>query len=477
MRLLRARPLYIALTATLALAACSGGGSAGAGAPAASSRSSASSGASSAPLSTPAPTPVAGALTTTFFGLHDADPVGASWPKAPVGSLRIWDAGVVWNQVERTPGTYDFSRLDAIVAAATAHHAAPLIVLGQTPVFHSSRPRRVGAYGKGASAMPDLRSWSAYVRAVVSRYAGQASAQRVPGVAFQVWNEANVEGYWSGTQAQMAALTAAAHRVVTTVARGSTLLEPAMATRTLGQRAWLRKFYAQRVAGVPVADLADVVSLQLYPEVGQGPERSAALLTEARRILRLQGVAPDKPVWDTEINYGLQGGAPAPPAAPDQQQANVALTYLLDAGAGVARVFWYAWDLHTIADTDLVRADNVTPTPAGAAFSTVQRWLVGSKVTGCSAVAAGAGAGTGTGAAGTWTCSLVTSQGPATVFWNGRRTTSVSTVFDAGSAEVLGQPATALPLGGSTVEVGALPVLVRSGQAGERAGGSLPPLP
>jgi hypothetical protein len=42
----------------------------------------------------------------------------------------------------------------------------------------------------------------------------------------------------------------------------------------------------------------------------------------------------------------------------------------------------------------------------------------------------------------------------------------VRTAFGATSAETLGSPATELPLGGSTLEVGPLPVLVTSDSSG-----------
>ena len=80
------------------------------------------------PSPSPTETAVPGALGPEFFGLHDADPVGTSWPDAPVGSLRVWDSGVVWSQVETSPGVYDFARLDAIVTAAREHKATALTI-------------------------------------------------------------------------------------------------------------------------------------------------------------------------------------------------------------------------------------------------------------------------------------------------------------------------------------------------------------
>ncbi len=408
-----------------------------------------------APRPTPTATEVPGGLGPDFFGMHDSDPVGESWPRGPVGSLRIWDSGAVWSQVETAPGSYDFSRLDALVEAARAHDASALIVLGQTPTFHSRKPKKVGAYGNGAASMPRMKAWKAYVAAVVERY-------NAPDVSFQVWNEANVEGYWNGSYRQMARLTAAARTVVDSVTPTPTLVAPAMAVRTLGARAGLRLLYATKVRGVPLADLVDVVSLQLYPEDGEGLERKTALLTEARRILELQGVPADKPIWDTEINFGLQGGDTATPAAPEEQMTNVAMSYLLDAADGVQRVYWYSWDLHDIANTDLVEADNATPTVAGRAFEVVHRWLLGSTADSCRPAEG----------ADVWVCALTTPRGQARVYWSPGGSAQVTTPFGSTSAETLGDTAQELPLGGTTVEVGAVPVLVTSDASGRS---SLPP--
>ena len=398
--------------------------------------------------------PVPGGLGPEFFGMHDADPVGDSWPDAPVGALRVWDSGVVWNQVETAPGVYDFARLDRIVETARAKKAEVLVVLGQTPAFHSRKPKQVGSYGAGAASMPRLGAWKAYVRAVVERYAADD-------VAFQVWNEANVEGYWRGSPRQMAKLTAAARAVLDERPDPPVMVAPAMATRLLFHRAFFRDFYRQRVGGRSAADLVDVLAFQLYPLAGGSPKDSIDLLAATRELLSVEGVDPGKPIWNTEINYGLEGGEPATPALPERQQANVATTYLLNAADGVERVYWYSWDLHTIADTDLVEADNTTLTPAGRSFGVAQRWMLGTKVESCDASQSG-----------TWTCVLQAPEGVRRVYWNSGGTSAVRTAFDATSAEVLGQLAGELPPGGTVLQVGEVPVLVTSDDSGSS---SLPP--
>ena len=150
--------------------------------------------------------------------------------------------------------------------------------------------------------MPTETSWKNYVYAVVRHFKGR-------GVDYQVWNEANVVGYWQGTAQQMATLTRLASTIVNRNDPSAKVVSPAMAVRLPSQRSWLRTFYAQKTGGKKVATYLDVVSLNLYPLASQKPEASMTLLATTRSILRAAGVR--KPIWNTEINYGLLGGGNA----------------------------------------------------------------------------------------------------------------------------------------------------------------------
>jgi hypothetical protein len=381
-------------------------------------------------------------VTPAFFGVHDSDPL--SWPAAPVGSLRVWDAGAAWNQIETSPGVFDFSRLNAIVDTARAQKADTLIVLGQTPAFYATAPSPNAAYGAGASSMPDIAAWRKYVEAMVRQY-------HAPDVEFQVWNEVNVLDYWSGTPEQMAQLTAVARQVIDSIDPDVTLVAPAFVTRLPAQRKWMSDFYAQNVDGKPVSDYIDVVSLQLYPlAVTPTPEAAMAQLVTDRKILAKRGV--HKPVWNTESNYGAKGGGKeVAPASPDEQVSKVARTYLLDAANGVRRVYWYAWDMtQPILDTFLVEADRITPTAAGRAFALVRDWMVGSTVTGCDVDSVG-----------TYTCTLVKGGGKTYVLWNSDRTVTIKVPSGVTMTQKITgeqQPVTT----GSALPIDAMPVLLRS---------------
>ena len=393
--------------------------------------------------------PVIGA---EYFGVHHAGlhadgPIG--WPQTQVSAIRIWDNGVSWRELETRSGVFRWDRIDAHMAKAKVNGASVLLVLGQTPRFHSSRPGAAGAYGRGASAMPKSKAvWTRYVKAVARR-----NLQVWGGIAdFQVWNEANVLPYWSGSPAQMATLTRWTRAAVRSVDPSATLVAPAMVTRLSSQRTWIDAFYRQRVGGRNVSGFSDVLSFQLYPAADGSPESSIGLLQAVRSILAKHGVR--KPIWNTEMNFGLVGGPDAGAAArrisTSRQIANVVRTYVLHAQNRVGRVYWYSWDLLRMSNTPMVKRDRVTLTEAGRAFATTRSWLVGTRPAGCSRNRVG-----------TYSCLFLAPTERRTVVWNPSRQVSVrvpptATGVTSWSGATINAPA------GSRLTVGAVPVLIRT---------------
>ncbi|HZB49412.1 MAG TPA: hypothetical protein VE547_09995, partial [Mycobacteriales bacterium] len=73
-----------------------------------------------------------------FFGVHDSG-LG-SLSRAGTGSIRLWDTGTLWRDIEVAPGVYNWTRLDQIVTAAQARNVEVTLVLGMTPSFYASVP-------------------------------------------------------------------------------------------------------------------------------------------------------------------------------------------------------------------------------------------------------------------------------------------------------------------------------------------------
>ena len=397
------------------------------------------------------PAAAANSITSRFFGVHDSQPIGTGvggWPLAPVGSIRLWDAGVTWREIEKMPQTFDFTRLDAIVATARAKRAEVLLVLGQTPAFHATNPNAASFYGPGASSMPNLTAWRNYVRAVALRYKGK-------GIRYQVWNEGNVSGFWSGTPAQMATLTKVTNDVLYANDRGALLVGPSMGTRLSGMsgRAWIDSYFSQRPTRVGydyrVGHYLDAVALSLYPVTTGSPESAMTQLQLTKKILAKYGV--NKQIWNSEVNYGVFGTtANVALLSNARQAANVGRTYVLNAANGVKRVHWYAWDLQGIANTRLTYANGHTVSPAGKAFSVVRSWMVDARMDGCSRNSAG-----------TYTCTITYQYGKKRVYWNPSRTVYVRTASSATWKQGLDGVRSTIG-GGKLLRVSYSPVVVRS---------------
>ena len=310
-----------------------------------------------------------------FFGMHDTQIANGSIPTVKLGSIRLWDSGVTWREIETIPGSYDWSALDRAVTNARAEKLRPLLVLGQTPQFHAEKPMAPGAYGDGATSMPRLDAWKAYVRAVAGRYGNT--------VDYQVWNEPNVVNYWSGTVREMALLTETASAIlVNVIGAKATLVAPGFPLRLPTQQRWFKAYWQAKSGGKTMASLVDVIGVHLYPVANQAPEAGMKLLALAKKSL--PKAARSKPMWNTEINYGLLGGPTATPIPAAKQAAYVARTLVLNAASSIRRMYWYSWAQGDIANTHLVQDDRTTRTRAGNAWNQVHGWLIGTQTSSCS---------------------------------------------------------------------------------------------
>ena len=140
--------------------------------------------------------------------------------------------------------------------------------------------------------------------------------------------------------------------------------------------------YARAVhkAGDPV----DAMAVHLYPvDTSKGPDARAASIRAAQRVLNDVGI--DRPLWDTEVNYGdRRPGLPTVVPDSDTAVTYVARTYLDAATLGIARTYWYGWDLDVLG---ISMTDDSGITRAGRAFLTVRDWLTGARPAGCSSEA------------------------------------------------------------------------------------------
>ncbi len=371
-----------------------------------------------------------GVVPANFFGMVVRVP-GTS-PAVQAGARRLWDSGVTWAALEPAPGSFDWSTLDGEVAAARAAGAEVTLTLGMTPTWASSQPSLASAYGAGATAMPSsLADWDGYVSAVVNRYRGQIAG-------YEVWNAPENPAYFTDQPSQAAGDIASLAQHTASIVHGAdpsaVVVSPAFSSQGLA---------AFITAGGGAA--VDVLGSSLNGDGSGGaavPESMAANLQALRAVI--SGTSADgKPVWNDQSSWTLAPGD----LSPQTQAAYVARALLLNAGLGIQRLHWYAWD-ETGASTLSLSDAQGQPTEAAVAYNAVQGWLTGAQINGCAAAPNGL-----------WTCQLVCSGVTTSVLWAVTGTVSASALGASQMTDLNGN-SSAVPANGS-VSIGASPVLLQ----------------
>ena len=93
------------------------------------------------------------------FGMHVPQIANGEKPNANIGSIRLWDAGVAWGQVQQKKKTFWWNGMDAAIASANAQGMSITYVLGSTPKWAQKNPPKGNyPYGGTGSANPDTVS-------------------------------------------------------------------------------------------------------------------------------------------------------------------------------------------------------------------------------------------------------------------------------------------------------------------------------
>jgi hypothetical protein len=379
-------------------------------------------------------------ISSQLFGLHVADP-NSDWPQVPFSTVRLHDTGTSWREMQPAAGMWNFATLDARVDRAISGRRDVLMVLGQTPQWAAKRPQELSYNGLGSASEPaDLATWRAYVRTLAIRYKGRIRR-------WELWNEPNVKGFFSGSPRSMVLMAHEAYLILKRIDPTNIVISPGMAVRTLNSPVWLDRYLA--LGG---GWYADVVGVHLYVLSRQRPESILGSVSRVRLIMAKHNVA--RPIWNTESGYGRTADTPETSElyAGQLAMAYVARTYILSAHAHVDRTYWYAWDDQGFGGLFLTSSDRRTPSDAGLAYGVTYRWLVRARMLRCSRVAAGPKSGT-------YSCLLTRGRDRMEISWHPTR--SYLTPVPAGYRSVSrldGSTVATKP--GTLIRVSPMPIMV-----------------
>lgn len=335
------------------------------------------------------------AIPPGFFGLTINHWQSVPWPEIPFGSLRTWDTGVVWTNINITPGFYNWSQFELLVGLAKSHGVDVVFTFGQTPRWASAKPNAPTPYGPGLCAPPsNIEYWDDFVRAVVTQARGRIRF-------WEIWNEPQDESFYCGDIATMVKLQEHAYKIIKELDPKLIVLTPSPVGGH-GPR-WMSDFLA---AGG--GQYADVMTFHGYSNTNA--QSIVTVINNFKEVFAANGQA-SKPFWDTEAGWGETTQI----SDPESQAAFLAKHYLLHWSAGATRFYWYAYDNKRFGGLwDEIGGLH----KAAIAYTQVYKWMVGAKlVAPCSAQWF----------TGTWTCAFSRANGyQAMAIWHSGGSTSFS---------------------------------------------------
>lgn len=297
-------------------------------------------------------------LSKAFVSLEVAPELTGSVPVG-AGYHRLWDMAAAWKDINPSNGVFNWTVLDQRVAQAEASGAVPMLVLGLTPQWAAADPSAGDPrWGLGSASPPaDFNTYRAYVNAVVSRYGGRIGA-------YEVWNEANLVTFWTGTPDQMAQMTQIAYDTIKAKNPNAIITAASVTTRL---RSPMAKFMTPYVQALKAQNYPfDAWAIHTYPAGDKGPDQRKSDVQNWQQVVAdaagPSSPALDKQVWDTEVNYGLAGpGATPHTDYSDAQGADLVTQTFADSLAlGIDATFWY---LYTAAPFSLLGVQFWSGTP------------------------------------------------------------------------------------------------------------------
>lgn len=300
-------------------------------------------------------------FTPQFMGMHTLSPT-RHWPTVPFGAMR--PAGTTWGAIEPKEGQFDWHGLDTWVAASQAHHVELDYLFLNTPQWASTRPEEKCNRGMiGCAAPPTDKAWVSFVATLVKRYKGRISS-------YEMWNEPNAIGFYTGTAAEMAHLVSLAYPIIKSNDPQAIVVSPAPSSTgwPTPYDTWMNEFLA---AGG--GKYVDVIAWHAYAgrsnQPALPPENVVEQIKKIRAVMAKNGVSA-LPLWDTEGGWGSDAQLPD-----EQAQADfLSRWYLIQFSYGVARVYWYQWDN---PKWGTLWREGTGEAPAGRAYAQIYKWLDG----------------------------------------------------------------------------------------------------
>lgn len=302
----------------------------------------------------------AGPIPPTLFGMHISDL--RHWPTVPFGALGK-AGGVSWPFVEPSKGNFHWQGLDKWVATAQSHGVSFYWVNALIPAWAASDPSDCDTrqpVPRCRSMVRNIQDWDDFITALATRYKGK--------LIYQLWNEPDSRGTFTGTPADLATLSNHMYRIIRSIDPQALILTPS----THPNVDYLDRYFAQ--AGPTGVDVVVYhYHLTNYGrQKGGTPEDLVGLVNNMKAVMAKYGLS-GKPLWQSEGSWGYENTHGWTLPVGDAQGGYLARQYLLLWSLGVSRFYWFMWDSGGAGLWDPASGLH----PAAVAYQQVYNWMVG----------------------------------------------------------------------------------------------------
>lgn len=312
-------------------------------------------------------------IPASYFGLHVTDlvdntPNNTPWPATPfpVPALRTQNAGIFWVNLNVSEGTYNWTLFDSYMEIAQANGTDVLYAFFQTPPWASSNPTGSCGVPSGTCYPPTSNTYVAtFVTALIAEWSRIAPAVSKK---IECWNEFDDPKAWAGTYAQMLAVCQTLYQTAKAIDPTILITCPSVTMSDTTSAGVIAAYMA--LGG---ANYCDIITFHGYPLTPVMPPPAQVVFQTSNFMTAIQGynINPVRPVWDTESSWG---GDDEASLTADQQVAFVAIWKMLEWSVGVAREYWYGYDVNW------GQLWSTTLNSAGIAYEQVYNWMVGAQM-------------------------------------------------------------------------------------------------
>lgn len=217
--------------------------------------------------------------TTVSKIRHDLETVRAT-------GARYFRFGIGWDGIETAPGKYEWGFWDELVRLAPEYGVTLLPYVCYTPGWAASDPDPQRSW---RSPPKDLSAFGKFMGVIAARYRG-----KIP--SWELWNEPDIENYWTGTPGQFAEMIREGARQVRQADPQAMIVLGGMAE---GKSPFLEELLRKHGIGKEV----DVVNVHGYLETWspETAEEYPHRLQEVRDLM--EETAPDLDLWLAEFGY------------------------------------------------------------------------------------------------------------------------------------------------------------------------------